>query len=426
LRKKRPIVQLTLLLLSILVCLVQPSDGYAVLTHEAIIDASWDAVIRPLLLKRFPNATPEDLKNAHAYAYGGSIIQDLGYYPFGSQFFSDLVHYVRNGDFVAALIRDSHDLNDYAFALGALAHLEADNDGHRIAVNKAVPMLYPKLRAKYGDVVTYDQNPGAHLKAEFGFDVLQVAKGHYAPEAYHDYIGFQVSKSLLEQAFQETYSLDLSSIFTNYDLAVGTFRRGVSIVIPKMTNAAWQMKKDDIRRDIPGVTRQKFIYNLSRSSYEKNWDRQYQKPGFGTRVLAFLISLIPKIGPFQALSFRTPTPEAEKLFMASFNATLQDYAQVVHADEATGTIDIKNGNLDTGAVTSPGQYPLADETYAELVDKLSKDQFAHTSPELRAVLLSYYGDLGQPFETKKKKKDWAKLVKEVGELKAEVSANLQK
>jgi hypothetical protein len=314
---------------------------------------------------RFPDATQDDLKNAHGYAYGGSIIQDLGYYPFGSKFFSDLVHYVRNADFVAALIRDAHDLNEYAFALGALAHFAAGNDGHRIAVNRAVPMLYPKLRREYGDVVTYDENPGAHLKTEFGFDVLQVAKGHYAPQAYHDYIGFQVSKSLLEQAFQETYCLDLGSIFANYDLSVGTFRRGISIVIPKMTNAAWQMKKDEIRREIPGITRQKFIFNLSRSSYEKNWDRQYAKPGFGTKILAFLIGLIPKIGPFKALSFRTPTPQAEKLFMASFNATLQDYAQMLRAGEVTGAFDIKNDNLDTGTVTSPGQYPLADETYAE-------------------------------------------------------------
>lgn len=177
----------------LLICQAPPSDGYAVLTHEAVIDSSWDGVIRPLLLMRFPDATQDDLKNAHAYAYGGSIIQDLGYYPFGSKFFSDLVHYVRNADFVAALIRDSHDLNEYAFALGVLAHFAADNDGHRVAVNRTVPMLYPKLRREYGDTVTYDENPGAHLKTEFGFDVLQVAKGHYAPQAYHDYIGFQVS-----------------------------------------------------------------------------------------------------------------------------------------------------------------------------------------------------------------------------------------
>ena len=132
---------------------VQGSKGYSVLTHEAIIDSEWDPVIKPLLLQRFPNAAPEELKEAHAYAYGGAIIQDMGYYPFGNKFFSDLTHYVRSADFVRALIRDSENLNEYAFALGALAHYVADNDGHRLAVNHVVPMLYPKLRRKFGNVV---------------------------------------------------------------------------------------------------------------------------------------------------------------------------------------------------------------------------------------------------------------------------------
>src|SRR5271170_1396789 len=135
-----------------------PLQAFSVLTHEAIIDSAWKDSIRPLLLKRFPSATDEELKDAHAYAYGGSIIQDMGYYPFGSHLFSDLVHYVRTGDFVEALLRESHDLNEYAFALGALAHYVADNNGHRMAVNLSVPMLYPKLREKYGDVVMYDEN----------------------------------------------------------------------------------------------------------------------------------------------------------------------------------------------------------------------------------------------------------------------------
>src|ERR1700719_2834251 len=82
-----------------------PSRAYSVLTHEAIIDAAWDNEIQPSLLKRFPNATPEDLMEARAYAYGGSTIQDLGYYPFGNRAFSDLVHYVRSGDFIISLIR---------------------------------------------------------------------------------------------------------------------------------------------------------------------------------------------------------------------------------------------------------------------------------------------------------------------------------
>src|SRR5579863_6663493 len=204
-----------------------PSAAYAVLAHEAIVDSAWDEAIKPLLLQRFPQTTPDDLKTAHAYAYGGAVIQDMGYYPFGSKLFSDLVHYVRSGDFVEALLHDARTLDDYAFALGALAHYVADNDGHRIATNRAVPILYPKLRKKYGDVVTYDENPAAHLKTEFGFDVLQVARGHYASDDYHDRIGFQVSQPLLQQAFEETYSIPMQGIFTNYDLAIGTYRLAV-------------------------------------------------------------------------------------------------------------------------------------------------------------------------------------------------------
>ena len=198
------------------------SAAYAVLAHEAIIDSVWDISIRPLLLKRFPGATAEELKEAHGYAYGGAIIQDMGYYPHGSHLFSDLTHYVRSGDFILALLRDAKDLDGYAFALGALAHYAADNDGHRIGTNRAVPILYPKLKKKYGDLVTYEQDPLAHVKTEFGFDVLEVAQGRYAPDSYHDFIGFGVSVPLLEQAFQETYGLSLKEVLTDEDKVLGS------------------------------------------------------------------------------------------------------------------------------------------------------------------------------------------------------------
>src|SRR5215470_10575667 len=220
------------------------SQGYSVLTHEAIIDATWDGAIKPLLVKRFGTLSAEDLRKAHSYAYGGAIIQDMGYYPFGSKIFSDLTHYVRSGHFVEVLIQDSQDVNEYAFALGALCHYVSDNNGHPIAVNPSVPMLYPKLRVRYGDNVTYEDNPAAHIRTEFGFDVVQVARGHYASEDYHDFIGFQVSKPLLERAFKDTYGIELKSLFVSLDLALGNFRRSVSTIIPAMTKVAWQLKKD--------------------------------------------------------------------------------------------------------------------------------------------------------------------------------------
>ena len=245
----------------LLVVLLFPAtrlSGYSVLAHEAIVDSVWNESIVKLLRQRFPNATAEALKAAHAYAYGGCLIQDLGYYPFGSHLFTDITHYVRSGDFVAEMLRDSRDLNEYAFALGALAHYAADNIGHPLATNRAVPILYPKLQRKYGNEVSYEDDPAAHLKTEFGFDVLQVARGRYASDAYRDFIGFEVSKPLLDRAFQHTYALELKDVFRALDLAIGSYRRSVSSIIPKMTKVAWEIKHDEIQKSVPGITRESF------------------------------------------------------------------------------------------------------------------------------------------------------------------------
>jgi hypothetical protein len=419
-----PRVFFGILLISLLTLWAAPCDGYAVLAHEALIDSAWDQAIKPLLLARFPDATPDQLKEARAYAYGGAVIQDMGYYPFGSKLFSDLVHYVRSGDFVEALLRDSKSLDDYSFALGALAHYVADNDGHRIATNHSVPVLYPQLRQKYGDVVTYDENPAAHLKTEFGFDVVQVARGHYAPDDYHDHIGFEVAKPLLQQAFEETYCISMHSIFTDFDLAVGTYRLGVSSTIPSMTRVAWQINKKEIQQDQPGETRKQFLYHLSREAYRREWGDQYRAPGFGARLLALFIKIIPKIGPFSALSFRTPTPATEALFVQSFNTSFDDYQKLL-TEEQVGHLQLVNDNFDTGSVAGPGDYPLADVTYANLLDRLAKEHYANLTPELRAVLLGFYKDPKAPNTIKKKKKEWAKIQAEVDELKAAKLTSVQ-
>src|SRR6202162_173356 len=395
-----------------------PSEAaaYAVLAHEAIIDSAWDANIRPLLLKRFPDATPEQLKEAHGYAYGGAIIQDMGYYPHGSFFFSDLTHYVRSGDFVLALIRDSKDLDGYAFALGALAHYAADNQGHPLGTNLAVPLLYPKLEKKFGHSVTYEEDRLAHVKTEFGFDVLEIAQGRYAPDNYHDFIGFGVSVPLLEQAFQETYGLELKNVLSDEDKVLGSYRRDVSQLLPKATRIAWSLKKNDIMKDQPGITRRKFLYNLSRASYQKNWGKQYQPPTFGERFLAFLVRILPKIGPLKVLQLKTPTPAAEKLFEASFNATLDRYKQLL-SEAATGQPDLPNDNFDTGEITGPGENKLTDETQAQLLDALAKLKFNSASPEIRAELLEYFGHPDAPYAMKRKPKDWAKVQAELEQLK---------
>ncbi|HKW64981.1 MAG TPA: zinc dependent phospholipase C family protein [Candidatus Acidoferrum sp.] len=388
--------------------------AYSVLTHEAIIDAAWKDGIEPLLLKRFPNATPEELLQAHAYAYGGAIIQDLGYYPFGNKFFSDLTHYVRSGDFVLALIEESSDLNEYAFALGALAHYAADNAGHRLATNNAVGILYPGLEKKYGPVVTYEEKPSAHMRVEYGFDVDQVAKGHYAPKAYHDFIGFQVSKPVLERAFARTYSLEMSSVFGSVDLALGTYRHAVSTVIPRMTKVAWHLKKDEIQHSDPSETKTKYIYNISNSDYRKDWGDIYEKAGFGARLKAFFLRLMPKVGPFSGLAFHPPTPEVEHLYMNSFNHTLERYRALLLAREEDH-LQLPNDNLDTGSITGAADYRLTDETYAKLLQKTSGKPVSNA---LRQDFLSYYADLEKPYATKRNTKAWQELVKELNTLKS--------
>jgi hypothetical protein len=376
-----------------------PSKAYSVLTHEAIVDSAWETHIRPLLLKRFPRATPDDLRKAHAYAYGGAIIQDMGYYPHGNKFFSDLTHYIRSGDFIEALLRDAQDLNEYAFAIGAMAHYAADNSGHRLATNLAVPMLYPKLKKKYGKVVTYEDDPIAHVKTEFGFDVLEVSKQRYAPDSYHDFIGFEVALPLLERAFRETYGLDLKSVLTDEARVVSSYRHSVSSLIPKATRIAWKLKQDDIRTDLPGITRKKFLYNLSRASYEREWGKDYTKPGAGEAFLSFLYRILPKVGPLRVLAFRTPTPQTEKLFEDSFNVTLDRYRAFL-TGLREGEVALPNDNFDVGETTVRGKYRLNDDTCAQLLGKLAEKDFADTSSELRAELLRFYSSPEVPPSTK--------------------------
>jgi hypothetical protein len=407
-------------LLAILACIIAcPGKvaAYSVLSHEAIIDSAWDTNIKPLLLKRFPDATPEELRQAHGYAYGGAIIQDMGYYPHGSMFFSDLAHYVRSGDFVLILLRDSKDLNEYAFALGALAHYAADNDGHRIGTNRAVPILYPKLRKKHGDFVTYEDDPLAHVKTEFGFDVLEVAKERYAPDSYHDFIGFQVAAPLLEQAFRETYGLDLRNVLDNEEKVIGSYRRDVSGLIPRATRVAWSLKKKEIKSDVPGMTRRKFLYNLSRSSYERNWGKQYQRPTFWDHFLALLYRLLPKFGPLRVLQLKTPTPETERMFEASFNATMDRYRGLLK-EEGEGRLKLPNDNFDVGEFTPPGKYRMNDDAHAELLDKLAEQNFADMTPDLRAELLDFFSDPNAPYATKRKPKEWSRVMAELQQLKS--------
>ena len=374
---------------ALVIAVPREASAYSVLAHEATIDAVWETAIRPLLQRRFPGITRQQLIDARAHAYGGSVIQDIGYYPFGNRFFSNLLHYVRSGDFIERMINDAQNANEYAFALGALAHYAADNTGHPEAVNRAVALMYPKLRAKYGDRVTYVQARAQHVIVEFSFDIVQVAAGSYLPDAYHSFIGFDVAKPVLERAFRETYGLEMNEVFADEDLAISTYRRAVSEIIPELTRVAWRDKHDEIARLVPGVTEEKFVYRYTRQQYEKEYGSSYRTPGLLARFFGVLYRILPKVGPFKPLSFKAPTPDAEKLFTESLRDTRERYRAAL-ASTGSGRLNLANTDFDTGKPSAFGEYKLADETYAELLKKLDDRKYANVPAALRTNIKAFY------------------------------------
>ena len=290
---------------------------------------------------------------------------------------------------------DSSDLNEYAFALGALSHYASDNSGHPI-INHVVALEFPKLRKKYGDSVTYADDPKAHIRTEFGFDMVQVAKNRYTSDRYHDMIGFEVSKPLLERAFLETYGLKLEDVFGSVDLAIGSYRRSVSTLIPEMTRVALLSRHDVIVKDTPNFNKKKFLYYLSRSNYEHEWGTIYRKPGIGSRILAFFLKLMPKVGPFKAVNFTdSHTANRGHVHQECERHGRELHRPAIHR-EGHGKLDLPNRDCDTGRETRAGEYALTDKTYAQLIDKLSGKSSDPPSPALRADVLHFYSDLNAP------------------------------
>jgi hypothetical protein len=402
-------------LLVFLVTTAPRSAGYSVLSHEEVVDLVWADSIRPWLMQRFPNATRDDLRRAHAYAYGGCLIQDMGYYPFGNKRFSDLTHYVRSGYFVESLFAEATDLNELSFALGALAHYASDLNGHPY-INRAVAVRFPKLRQKFGDSVTYEDDPKVHIRTEFGFDVTQVAKNRFASDRYHDFIGFEVATPLLERAFERTYGIPLTDLIHNEDLAIGTYRRGISKVIPEMTKVALLIKPADVVLEKQNRNQKRFLYHVSRSYYEREWGSHYRRPGFGARFLAFLFHLIPKFGPFRAVDFVLPTTQTEDMYLKSMDVTLVNYRRLLEEVKA-GNLHLDDRDFDTGGVTRAGEYKLTDDTYAALLDGLARRHFDNVSPDLRSNILAFYSDLNAPIATKKHHKEWQRALSQLQQLK---------
>lgn len=406
----------SLLLLFVVALGPRLCPAYSVLTHEEVVDLLWQDQIQPLLKKRFPDATEEDLRKAHAFAYGGCVIQDMGYYPFGNKYFSDLTHYVRSGDFVLSLIQQSSNLNEFAFALGALSHYAADNSGHP-TINRVVTLEFPSLARKYGERATYADDPKAHIRTEFGFDMVQVAKNRYTSDRYHDFIGFEVAKDLLDRAFVQTYGLHLNDVFGDTDLAVGTFRRAISQVIPEMTRVALLARRQEIVTDTPNFAEKKFRYYLSRKSYEKEWGKQYRKPGVGTRILAFFLRLVPKKGPFSALAFKIPTQQTEDMYIKSVDLTVEDYSKLLHQTRALD-LQLPNKDCDTGRDTRAGEYQLTDKAYERLLNQLADRKFGRVTPLLKENILEFYSNLNAPIRTKRSRTAWERTLANLELLRA--------
>jgi hypothetical protein len=406
------ILRASLALITLLAVALPQTHAYSVLTHEEVVDMVWTSNIVPLLKERFPDASVDDLRIAHAYAYGGSVIQDIGYYPFGSHYFSDLMHYVRTGDFVSTLIADSSDINEYAFALGALAHYCGDTIGHPY-INQTTAREYPLLRKRFGTSVTYEENPLAHIRTEFGFDVVQVAHSRFASDAYRDFIGFQVAKPLLDRAFAETYGLKVVDVMSHEDLAIGSYRRSVSKLIPKMTRVALVAYRKQLQAEDPSFNSRKFIYRVKKSQYRRQYGSVYKEPDFGAHVVAFFVRCMPKVGPFRSLRLSLPNAQEEDIYLKSVNLAVDNYTsylvQLKHPSAVENGLVLPDLNLDTGRPTAPGEYRLADFSYAHLLKQITATRAPQIPSSLHQSLLTYYASTAMPATFLSKPKQWQQV-----------------
>ena len=390
-------------------------SAYATFTHQELIDLAWEGSIRPLLEKRFPGATPSQIDEAHAYAYGGCLIQDLGYYPFGKAIFSDLAHYVRSGDFVSALLRGARNRNEFAFAIGALSHYIGDSIGHAKAVNPATALMFPDVERKYGGILTYEDAPTAHVRTEFGFDVAQLAMWRYAPRVYRKYIGLRVSRPALDRAFAETYGLSVRSILGPQRSAIGSYRFAVRKLLPLFARATVLSVRRHLPQETPDPALRRFLANVSHTDYSRHWSKYHHDPGIQAHLLEILIYLIPKIGVLKILAIKAPTAQTEDLFLQSVNSALDTFRKLLAelSENPQGGLVLANRDLDTGDGVRPGTYKLMDKTYAKLLDKVTSAPRGPIPRELLDNILAYYANPQAPNSVKKDHKQWAKVQEEL-------------
>ena len=393
-----------------------PARAFSVLAHQAVVDRCWSDAIVPALRRRFPQAGAKEIEGARAYAHGGSHIADLGYFPFGNRLFTDLVHYVRSGEFVGNMVATASNVDEYAFALGALSHYVADDIGHPEATNRTVPEIYPKLRRKYGGVVTYAESKSAHLQTEFRFDVLQVAHSPKSLDLYRHAVEFEVAQPVLERAFRRTYGLGLDDVFSDEKVALTTYRWAFREVIHEATGIAWQLYRADIDELDPSMTPAAFVYDLSRGDFEKQFGKAYRQPGYFARSVAFLVKLVPNVGPFKRLPYKPLPADAQARFERAFDQIVARYRRLV--EEADDRLPaLTNVNLDTGRPRRHGDYEPADDAYAELLERLDDRDFADVPSGLRADILRFYASDGTRADDDD---DARKLRRELAQLAASI------
>jgi hypothetical protein len=406
--RPQPSSLLKALVFLVLLLTATPGVPYSAQTHEALIDLAWKQSIRPLLLKRFPNLTEAQLREAHGYAYGGSAIQDFGYYPFGNRFFSDLTHYVRSGDFVLALLRNAKTPDELAFAIGSLSHYIGDTIGHSDAVNHSVPIEFPKLEKQYGNIVNYAQNPHAHVRTEFAFDINQLSKRRFAPSAYLRYVGLDVADHLLRRSFFETYGLVLPDLIGRRDAAVRTYRFAIRSFLPDIARAETLLHKKSFPDDLPSPDLDEIAKDLAQAAADNEWERFRKSPGFTSHLYAGFIFILPKVGPLKMLSIRGPNEHTEDLYIKSVNRSIKSMRLVLtHFD--TVARYLPNRDLDTGDRVKPGGYKLTDKTYAKLLALLTKTPNRPIPLQVKHDLAAYYADPLAPITTKVDPERWAQV-----------------
>jgi len=413
----------------------QTVDAYSLLTHEQLIDLTWQDSIVPLLLSRYPNLTKADLDQAHAYAYGGCVIQDIGYYPFGDRSFSNLTHYVRSGDFVVNLFRNAHNANELAFAIGALSHYIGDSVGHAEATNLAVPIEFPKLAAKYGKSVSYAQGKREHVQTEFAFDINEIAHHRVAPLHYLRHIGFRVSMRQLALAFYQTYGLT-QNFKGRRRINVRDYRFAARTFIPRIAYAVTLLHRSHEPPD-PNTPE---VANLKKETAavakQANWDAHRRKAGIGTHLLAAFLFIMPKVGPLAMVDVKGPTVQTEADYAHSVTVSIASLRRILtrytpesarfrgplpplpsvtrpYAGEP-GRRDpnhpLPNRDLDTGKVVRAGGYPLTDSTYADLLHRLVENPAQPIPPGIKEDIQKYYSNLDLPITTKQHPDQWKQVL----------------